>query len=210
MDDRHVTFIGSAKYWEQRYASGGDSGAGSYGRLADFKAEVLNSFVARHGIRSVVEFGCGDGNQLSLAAYPQYVGLDVSPTAIQMCKRRFAVDRTKSFFLYDPDCFVDRTGIFAMDLALSLDVIYHLIEDQVYDTYMKHLFAAARRFVGIYSTNLETIINDAHVRHRQFTTWIDRNLRGWRVLEEVPSRYSFRPDQIGESSSAAFYFLGTE
>src|ERR1041385_8036217 len=80
---------GSAQYWEARYREGGNSGDGSYGRLASFKAQVLNDFVARNQIRSVVEFGCGDGNQLSLAQYPKYLGLDVSPTAVLNCAARF-------------------------------------------------------------------------------------------------------------------------
>lgn len=64
-----LPFRTSGDYWEQRYRQAGNSGAGSYGRLAEFKAEVLNEFVARHSIGSVVEFGSGDGNQLTLAKY---------------------------------------------------------------------------------------------------------------------------------------------
>src|SRR5690606_4241845 len=78
----------SADYWEQRYARGGNSGAGSYGKLAEFKAEVLNAFVRERQIRSVIDFGCGDGAQLALAEYPSYVGLDVSPTALHICRTR--------------------------------------------------------------------------------------------------------------------------
>src|SRR5688500_12615718 len=133
----------SPEYWDRRYQSGGTSGAGSYGRLADFKAEVLNSFVARRGVDGVLEFGCGDGNQLSLARYPQYVGFDVSTKAIQICKDRFRDDLTKSFFLYHPDCFVDNHRLFVTDLSLSLDVIFHLVEDRIYEMYMTHLFASA-------------------------------------------------------------------
>jgi hypothetical protein len=39
------------------------------------------------------------------------------------------------------------------DLELSLDVIYHLVEDEVFDAYMRSLFAHAGRFVVIYSSN---------------------------------------------------------
>ena len=66
-------------YWENRYERGLTSGAGSYGRLAHFKAEVLNEYVNQNKILSVVEFGCGDGAQLSLAKYANYIGLDLSP-----------------------------------------------------------------------------------------------------------------------------------
>jgi hypothetical protein len=45
-------FRGSSSYWEQRYRQGGTSGAGSFRRLAEFKAETLNDFVARVSNRS--------------------------------------------------------------------------------------------------------------------------------------------------------------
>ena len=63
---------------------------GSYGHAAQAKTDFLNAFIGQNAIQSVVEFGCGDGNQLSSAEYPRYVGLDVSKTAIGMCRRRFA------------------------------------------------------------------------------------------------------------------------
>ena len=50
-------FTTSSDYWEQRYKTGGNSGAGSYNRLAEFKANFLNRFVIEHEIRSVIEFG---------------------------------------------------------------------------------------------------------------------------------------------------------
>ena len=42
----------SREYWEKRYASGGNSGAGSYNYLAEFKAEILNNFVTENNINS--------------------------------------------------------------------------------------------------------------------------------------------------------------
>lgn len=96
-------FDDTRSYWERRYAAGGTSGSGSYGRLAQFKAEILNAFVSENDVRTVLEFGCGDGHQLGLARYPSYTGLDVSATAVQLCKERFADDPTKSFFVYTPD-----------------------------------------------------------------------------------------------------------
>lgn len=52
-----LIFRRSDQYWEDRYRRGGNSGSGSYGRLAAFKAEVLNEFVASHAISEMVEFG---------------------------------------------------------------------------------------------------------------------------------------------------------
>jgi hypothetical protein len=178
-----LAFSDSVRYWERNYARGGTSGDGSYGALGQAKADFLNDFVTDHAVRSVIEFGSGDGNQLSLAEYPRYVGLDVSQTALEICKRRFADDPTKSFFLYDGNCFVDRSGLFASDLALSLDVVYHLVEDSVFETYMHHLFAAGRRYVIVYSTDMTMQDTAPHVRHRQFTSWVDRKCPRWRLAE---------------------------
>ena len=40
-----LRFRDSKHYWEDRYASGGNSGSGSYNKLAEFKSEVINAFV---------------------------------------------------------------------------------------------------------------------------------------------------------------------
>jgi SAM-dependent methyltransferase len=193
---QRVVFRGSAWYWERRYARGGTSGAGSYDAAAGAKAVFLNEFVRRHGVGSVIEFGCGDGNQLSLADYPRYIGVDVSRSALELCQRRFADDPTKSFFLYDGACFTDRLGLFTADLALSLDVIYHLTEDRVFQTYIKHLFAAAAKYVIVYATNAESRDTAPHVRHRHFTPLIEAHCADWRLLEvtQGPGSGSHRAD----------------
>jgi hypothetical protein len=61
-------FPGSTTYWNQRYDGGGDSGPGAYRELAEFKAGILNAFVAEKEISAVIEYGCGDRTQLKLAA----------------------------------------------------------------------------------------------------------------------------------------------
>lgn len=161
-------FGGSADYWDSRYRLGGDSGAGSYGRIAVHKAAFVNGFVAERGVRSVIEFGCGDGNQLTLARYPRYLGIDVSREAVRTCRERFEGDPTKEFKL------VDEYAGEGADLGLSLDVIFHLVEDAVFEAYMERLFEAAERYVIVFSTNTNrrTPIDRAHVRHRRFTDWV--------------------------------------
>jgi hypothetical protein len=176
---QRLAFPGSAHYWERNYAQGATSGRGSYGILGEGKSRFLNDLVRESAVHSVIEFGCGDGNQLAMAEYPDYIGLDVSRTAIGLCQQRYADDPSKSFFLYDGSCFTDRAGIFTADLALSLDVVYHLTEDTVFETYLRHLFAAGERLVVIYSTNMQTSDTAPHVRHRRFTPWVEANCPGW-------------------------------
>jgi cyclopropane fatty-acyl-phospholipid synthase-like methyltransferase len=180
---QRLAFTDSAAYWERAYTNGETSGQGSYGTLGTAKAEFLNAFVVEHGVESIIEFGCGDGHQLSLSRYPRYIGLDVSRSAIAHCKQRFAADLTKSFFLYDGTCFVDRAGIFVADMALSLDVVYHLVEDTVFEAYMNHLFAAGQRYVVAYATNTEISGTAPHVRHRRFTSWVEDMCPHWRLVE---------------------------
>jgi SAM-dependent methyltransferase len=196
-------FFGSQSYWEERYAKGGSSGVGSYGKFAEFKAEVINAFVAQRDVRSVIEFGCGDGNQLALAQYPEYFGLDVSEVAVDLCRKRFASDPSKRFALMR--CYAGERA----DLALSLDVIYHLVEDDVFEDYIRMLFAAAGRYVIVYSSDTEDAAarGAAHVRHRNFSKWIERNLPEWRLLESIPNRYPYRGD-YREGSFADFFIYG--
>lgn len=198
---RRWNFPGSSSYWEQRYRIGGTSGPGSYGPLAHFKADTLNAFVARENIQSVIEFGAGDGAQLELARYRRYVGIDVAPTAIELCSRRFAFDDTKRFYLASQ--IPNDLGRF--DLALSLDVIYHLIEDAVFEAHMRALFARASRFVIIYSSNKEEVTDWPHVRHRQFTSWIAEHEPNWRPIDHIQNKYPYDSARPAETSFADFY-----
>lgn len=198
---RRWIFRGSSSYWEQRYRTGGTSGPGSYGPLAQFKADTLNTFVARGNIRSVVEFGVGDGAQLELARYRRYVGIDIAPTSIELCSRRFASDGTKRFYLTSQI----PADLGRFDLALSLDVVYHLVEDAVFESHMRALFASASRYVIIYSSNKMEKTDWPHVRHRQFTRWIAQHEPHWRLTDHIKNRYPYDPARPAETSFADFY-----
>lgn len=197
-------FEGSDAYWRKRYASGRNSGDGSYDELAAFKAEILNNFVEEHAITSVVELGCGDGNQLSLARYPSYTGVDISETAIALCREAFADDPSKTFRLLDGDTV-------RAELALSLDVIYHLVEDAVFEDHMQRLFAGATRYVIIYSSNTDqqAAVQGAHVRHRAFSDWVERNIDGWGYLAHIPNRYPYTGDDRAGSFADFFIYQRT-
>lgn len=195
-------FRGSERYWQDRYSAGGNSGAGSYDALAEFKAEVINGFVLENKVSSVIEYGCGDGNQLALAKYPSYLGFDVSPRAISICQNLFADDRTKAFHL------LDEYNNQSADLTLSLDVIYHLIEDNVFNRHMERLFDSSRKFVIIYASNTDENPKDkdapAHVKHRNFSNWIRKNRAEWTLLEFIANKYPFDA-RTGKGSFADFH-----
>lgn len=198
-------FDGSREYWERRYATGGNSGAGSYNRLAEFKAEVIGDIMRRHSLASVIEFGCGDGAQLALADYPDYIGIDVSPTILEQIRERFA-DRPEYRFILSEDLPPDAQA----DVALSLDVIYHLVEDEAFAAYMRALFDSARKMVVVYASNHDAPGDAPHVRHRAFGRWVETHRPGFRLIETIPNRYPFDPAQPHDTSFANFYVYARE
>ena len=152
--------------------------------MALFKASIINNFVNKNNIKTVIEWGSGDCNQLSLANYKKYIGYDVSKTAIKICQKKFKKDKTKTF-IYMKDNFINvKKG----DLSISLDVIYHLLEDNVFNLYMKNLFNSSKKYVCIYSSNLDKKWAK-HVRHRKFTDWIKKNISNeWKIKEYIPNK----------------------
>ena len=193
----------SSAYWQDRYKHGNNSGAGSYGRLALHKAQVLNAFVAEHDIVSVAEFGCGDGAQLKLASYPRYTGVDVSASAVALCRRTFADDPSKTFV----ETASRDVDTIKTDLAMSLDVIYHLVEDEVYETYMRRLTRTATRFICVYSSNVNLPGHVPHIRHRCFTDWFIRNAPQWALSDHVRNAFPYDVNNSDETSWADVYFF---
>ena len=84
-------------YWERRYSQGGNSGSGSFGVLANYKAAFLNDTIKRLGIQSVIDFGCGDGAQISQLACQNYTGVDASQFIIEACRKRYANKKIGDF-----------------------------------------------------------------------------------------------------------------
>lgn len=205
---RRLLFRSSAAYWETRYAHGGTSGAGSRGTFAQFKADVLNRFVRQHNIHSVIDFGCGDGDQLALACYPLYIGFDVSREATKRCAKRFSGDSSKSFFVYDPQCFVYTHSQLRAELALSLDVIYHLVEDDVFELYLRHLFSAGERYVIIFSSDSDSNppFLAPHVKHRCFTRRVAEIMPQWQLVERISNELAYQSYELPELAAHFFVY----
>ncbi len=195
-------FQNSKQYWEKRYRSGGGSGSGSYNNLAVFKAEIINAFIKENDVKSVVELGCGDGNQLQLFEFNTYIGYDVSDAVVEICRGKFADDNTKEF--YNISEFKTQSA----DLAMSLDVIYHLVEDDVFENYMNMLFDASSKFIVVYSSNFDdNNLNPLykHVKHRKFTSWIETNKPDFKLIKYIPNKYPFDETHADTTSLADFY-----
>jgi predicted O-methyltransferase YrrM len=175
----------SKKYWNNRYVEGGNSGAGSYNNLAQFKGDVINNFIEKNEIKSIVDYGVGDGNQLKLINTEKliYTGIDVSEFIISKCKEKFKDDKTKTFIHSD-----NIENKLKADLVLSCDVIYHLIEEHVYKEYMENLFSMSKKYVIIYGKN-EDINHATHVKFRKFSNYIESNLPEWQLIKHISNKY---------------------
>jgi hypothetical protein len=163
---------------------------------------VLNEFVAANDIQSVIEFGSGDGAQLDLAKYPDYTGVDVSKTVVDATRPRFAGNPSIRFLHTSEVTDDDRA-----ELALSLDVVYHLVEDEVFDKYMHRLFDAATKFVIIYASNEEKSWPSPHVSHRQFTRWVEANQVNFKLVQKIPNAYPYSEKDPDNTSFADFYIF---
>ncbi|MCM3784617.1 class I SAM-dependent methyltransferase [Neobacillus mesonae] len=187
-------------YWDNAYKNGGNSGAGSYGVLAEFKAEVINSLIAKHQLARVIEFGCGDGNQLSYMNYKEYLGLDVAGSSIRLCTQRFASDPSKSFMLYNPGLFINQ-GFIAADLAVCLDVLYHITNEADYISTLRDLFSVGAEWVVLYTRITNSFSNSGveTIQDRNVFDYLTAHPE-YKIEEIIPQRYP-------ELSSADFLLL---
>jgi len=98
-----------------------------------------------------------------------------------------------------------REGLAATELALSLDVMYHLVEDEVFAAFMKALFDYSWRYVLVYASDVEQGWPSPHVRHRRFSAHVARHFPAWRLAAVLPNLYPYDPRQPEDTSFAAFH-----
>lgn len=195
-------FKSSDTYWKDRYKKGGNSGPGSYNNLAEWKGDILNEFVSKNNIKSVIELGCGDGNQLKYFQFPTYIGIDISSDAIEICKKSFQNDKSKSFIL-DSELSNQRA-----ELAISLDVLYHLIEVDIYNNYLAKIFNLSDKYVILYAYNSDSKENyGPHVKPRKFTDWVEQNRPDFKLTKHIPNKYPPVTGKEDTTSFADFYIF---
>jgi len=133
----------------------------------------------RYNIDTVFDYGCGDGNQVSLfKGFKKYYGYDISP---------YIINKNQEIFKhYDHLIFINNLQeIPKVDLCISFDVIYHLIEDNDFEEYMYNLFYYSKKYVLIFSTNhSNNNKSKPHIFHRKFTKWINFNV-DVNLIEEI-------------------------
>lgn len=152
-------------------------------------------------VKSVIEFGCGEGNQLQYFNFPVDKGFDVSPKAVEICKKLFAKDELKSFSLMNE--YKNENA----ELTLSLDVLFHLVEDDIFESYLNRLFNSSNKYVIIYSKNRDdfNLIDAPHVKHPNFTDWVEKNIVGFKLLKLIPNNLPKNKNVQGAFSEFYIY-----
>jgi hypothetical protein len=161
------------EYWDNRYNSNGNSGFGSTGVLAEYKARIINDFVKHNQVNTVIEFGCGDGLQLESSSYPRYLGLDVAKSSIKLCQNKFYNDLTKSFMLYTPQYFTNH-GYLSADLIICLDVLYHIIDENDFRKTLIDIFNAAQKYVILYANLKPQPSSSMHIIYRDISKYLEK------------------------------------
>lgn len=129
----------------------------------------------------------GDGNQLKMfnTTNKKYVGIDVSPTIINKCKVLFKKDTSKQFFEVK-----DYDKNIKVDLVLSCDVLYNLIDDNIYYSYLNNLFTFSSKYIIIYANDIDYNSTSQHVKFRKFTNFINTNYKEWELIQHIPNKYT--------------------
>ncbi len=189
-------------YWNDRYGKGGNSGAGSYGRLRDYKLRIINGLIKEYEVGTLVDIGCGDGSVASGIHVDGYTGLDISEQALAVCRKAVKI-KNSSFFTIQEFSYEGKV----FDMALSMDVIFHLIEEDLFREHIESLFKLAGKLVVVYSSDREDDGTTAkHLKHRKFTSYIGDNIKGWELVRVIPNEFPFNGDQVTQSYSDFFIY----
>jgi hypothetical protein len=92
-------------------------------------------------------------------------------------------------------------------MAMSLDVIYHLVEESVFDGYMRRLFDHASAVVEIYATDATLNTASEHVLHRPVSAWVAANRQGWRLAERLVNPFARPIDAPHDRSTTSAGFM---
>lgn len=180
-------------YWNQRYIDWGNSWKWSYGKNAIFKADFINNFIKENNIKTVLEVWVWDGNNLSLYEIENYLGLDISQKAIDICKEKFKLDDSKWFRIMDYTKPLKR-----VDLILCLDVLFHILNKKEWIKTIKYCIDNSK-YTIFYSFPKWTA-KAPHLNDYNFEEY----------LEELSKKKNFtyyKSDLIPPASNSRFYII---
>jgi 2-polyprenyl-3-methyl-5-hydroxy-6-metoxy-1,4-benzoquinol methylase len=173
----------AARYWNDRYSKHGDalSGPGCLGLSEtenehDYavKAEFITSAIAASfgeiSSLSILDAGCGRGvlAEILVNAGARVTGVDFSPDAINRARSRI---KNAQFQVAELDALpFDRQ----YDVVLSIDVLYHVVDDSKWNAAIAGMLRACKRGGGVLIQEaLDLKDTGEHVRWRTFSDYVE-------------------------------------
>lgn len=174
-------------YWENRYKTAGNSGIGSYGQMALLKGEFINQVIQQFHLENAIEFGCGDGNNLAIYQFKDYLGIDISEKAISICREKYLADLSKSFINFESEKSRILGSFLKADCALSIEVLFHILEEDEFKSYLANLFRVATKVVIIIASNRDGGVSKVspHIHLRKFTGYIEEIAPEWKKITDL-------------------------
>nr|WP_186363469.1 glycosyltransferase [Rhizobium sp. ACO-34A] len=175
-------------------ASAQQTGDNSNDPLTRYKGLVVNLFAQQKNLRSFVELGSGDGSHLPYFDFEQYTGFDVSQAAVARTKAMYAANPNFRFIWSGEPELDWEVHEQEYECALSLDILQHLTDDEIFTDYMDRLFSLSSRYVIIYAPNFDAPGGDGalHARHRKFVDFVEQRYPQWTLLKYLENPFKFK------------------
>lgn len=158
-------------YWDNRYASGGNSGLGSIGKHKEWKWNTLNNNI--ENITNIIDVGCGDLSFMDNHTIENYTGIDISNTIIEANKTKHPEWK---FICSSAD---KRISGLKGDVVFCHDVLFHIVDDEVYNNIILNLIEYSNKYISIFTWHknplkrmFRSTDNDSYQAYRDFSKYI--------------------------------------
>lgn len=157
-------FEWESQYFDKRYASGRNSGAGSEAGAVRHKVELISGLPE---VEKVLEIGCGDFNfgKALMEKLPQraeYMGLDISKVIID----RNLAEHENARIQFSHIAGLPKTPM-QTDLLLCLDVLFHVRDLGEYYAMLAWLRSVSWKYLAVTAYEYSGPSDD-HLRIRKF------------------------------------------
>jgi len=152
-------------YWEDRYSSGGNSGAGSAGANRKWKWGVINIYIER--IFDVIDVGCGDLTFWNGRTCEKYTGIDISKTIINKNK----IARPDWNFIVSD---ADTDFRLRANVVLCFDVLFHIMNERTYTKILENMCRYSTEWIFIFTWNRNPLADESdgtYQYYRDFTKY---------------------------------------
>ena len=86
-------------------------------------------------------------------------------------------------------------------MTMSLDVLYHLVDYNIWTTYLDNLFITSSNIVVIFASDIDVSPTARHVLFRRFTPYIEKHYKCW----SIEPRISEPSSVVSSRTTAQFY-----